>query len=51
MKYSEFVWICGMHTIDPDIAMENKMVRKILKMKIHSVNMQLLLSSYLKENL
>ena len=48
MKYSDFVWICGMHTIDPNIALENDMVRKILKMKLHSLNMQLLLNSYLK---
>jgi len=51
MKYEDFLWICEMHTIDPQIAMEDEMVRKILKMQLSSLNMQLLLNSYLKENL
>jgi len=40
-----------MHTIEPSIALEDEMVRKILKMKLSSLNMQLLLNSYLKEKI
>jgi hypothetical protein len=53
MKQNDFVWICNQHNILPSIALEDDMVRKILKQDQgkSSVTNELLLSTYLKENL
>lgn len=53
MTKNDFVWICNEHNILPSIALEDDMVRKILKQDQEkpSVNNEILLSTYLKENL
>jgi hypothetical protein len=53
MTKNDFVWICNQHSILPSIALEDDMVRKILKQDQgkSSVTNELLLSTYLKENL
>jgi hypothetical protein len=53
MTRNNFVWICNEHNILPSIALGDDMVRKILKQDNgkSSVTNEILLSTYLKENL
>lgn len=53
MTRNDFVWICNQHSILPSIALEDDTVQKILKQDQgkSSVTNEILLSTYLKENL
>lgn len=53
MTRNDFYWICSEHNILPSIALEDEMVQKILKQDQgkSSVTNEILLSTYLKENL
>lgn len=54
MTREDFVAICGDHTIDPEIALEDEGVVKILKQRVTTIHQDMLqqmeLSTYLKHN-
>lgn len=51
MTRNDFVWICNQHNILPNIALEDDIVKKIIKSNSNSLVKQFALNTYLKENL
>lgn len=51
MTKNDFVWICNQHNILPNIALEDDIVKKIIKSNSKSLVKQFALNTYLKENL
>mgnify|MGYP000524800665 CR=1 FL=1 len=51
MNKKDFLWLCEQYSIAPAIVMEDEFVKDILKSKrLDSIQKQLLISSYLREN-